>query len=57
MRYPTGKRETRKPLKELYIDGKFTEEREDWEKELKRHCEVVFVDLEETREPQQERVQ
>ena len=35
-----GKKEAkRKPLTELYVKGHFTEDREEWQKELQRHCE------------------
>ena len=40
----------RKPLTELYVNGKFMEDRKEWKKELQRHCDEVFVDLDETRE-------
>ena len=44
------KKAKRKPLTELYVKGNFTEDREDWQKELQRHCEEVCADLEETKE-------
>ena len=34
-----------KPLTELYVKGHFTEDREEWQKELQRHCEEVYTDL------------
>ena len=37
-----------KPLSNLYVDGKFTEDREEWQKELQRHCEEVYIDHDET---------
>ena len=40
---PGWRRVLRKPLKELYIDGEFSENREDWRKELERHCGEVCV--------------
>ena len=35
----------------------FMEYREEWQKELKRHCESVYTDQEETEEVQQERTE
>ena len=46
----------RKPLSELYVDGKFTQDRER-QKELQRHCEGVFSDPDETREVQEGRIE
>ena len=37
------RRVLRKPLKELHINGEFSENREDWRKELERHCGEVYV--------------
>ena len=34
----------RKPLSDLYVNGKFTDDREEWQKELQRHCEDVKTD-------------
>ena len=46
-----GKRKVRrKPLSELFVKGNFTEDREEWQRELQRHCEEVYTDQEETRE-------
>ena len=36
----------RKPLSELYVNGHFTEDKEEWQKELQRHCEGVHTDQE-----------
>ena len=33
----------RQPLKKLHINGEFSENREDWRKELERHCGEVYV--------------
>ena len=38
-----------KPLTELYVHGRFTEDREEWNQELQRHCEEVYSDPEETK--------
>ena len=45
----------KKPSTELYVNGKFTEDREEWKKELQRPSDQVYKDLEETREVQEER--
>ena len=46
------------PLSELYVNGDFTQDREEWQRELqKRHCEEVYTDREETREVQGKRIQ
>ena len=53
-----GKRKVRrKPLSELYVNGIFTEDREEWQRELQRHCEEVYTDQEETREVQENRIE
>ena len=53
-----GKRKPkRKPLTELYVDGNFTEDSEEWNKELQRHCDCLYTDLEETKEVQEERIE
>ena len=53
-----GKKKTKsKPLTELYVKGHFTEDRVEWQKELKRHCEEVYTDLEETKEAQESRLE
>ena len=41
----------------MYVDGKFTEDREEWQKELPRHCEGVFTDPDETREVHEKRIE
>ena len=41
---------------ELFVDGTFTENREEWQKDLQRHCESVYTDPEGTKEVQQERL-
>ena len=43
------KRPKSKPLTELYVKGQFTEDGEEWQEELQRHCEEVYIDLEETK--------
>ena len=53
-----GNRKVRgKPLPELYVNGNFTEDKEEWQRELQRHCEEVYTDQEETREVQENRVE
>ena len=54
-----GERKVRgKPLSELYVNGNFTEDREEWQRELQRHCEEeVYTDQEETREVQENRIE
>ena len=51
------KKASRKPLTELYVEGHFTEDREEWQKELQRHYEEVYTDQEETREVQEKRIE
>ena len=41
---PGWRRVLGKPLKELYINGEFSENREDWRKELERPWREVYVD-------------
>ena len=48
---------TRKPLKELHIKGEFSENSEDWKKELGRHGGEVCVDPEETIEEQKQMIE
>ena len=36
----------------LYANGSFTEDREEWQRELQRHCEEVYTDQEETSVPE-----
>ena len=47
------KKMQRKPLSELYLGGKITEDRDEWQKELQGHCEEVHTHHEETREEQE----
>ena len=51
------KKSKRTPLFELFVDGNSTADREDWQRELKRHCEGVCTDQEETEEVQQGRIE
>ena len=51
------KKNRRKALLELFVDGTFTDNREEWQKELKRHCKSVHTDQEETEEVQKERIE
>ena len=53
---PGKKKAKRKPLTELYVKGNFTEDGEEWQKELQRHCEEVYTDQEETKEVQENRI-
>ena len=43
-------------LKKRHVDGKFTEDRIIWNKELQKHCEVGCEDVEETSEVQENRI-
>ena len=54
---PGKKKAKRKPLTELYVKGHFTEDRSEWPKELQRHCEEVYTDMEETKEEQENRIE
>ena len=40
----------REPLKELHVEGGFTEDGAVWKDELQRHCEEVHADNQETAE-------
>ena len=46
-----------KPPTELCVKGHFTQNREEWQKELQRHCEGVYTDQEEMREVQEESIE
>ena len=47
----SGRRKPKRmPLSELFVNGEFTEDRAEWQKELQRHCEGVCSDLDESRE-------
>ena len=52
-----NRRKGNKPLTELYVKGNFTEDREEWQQELQRHCEEVYTDEEETNEIQEDRIE
>ena len=54
---PGRKKANREPLTELFVKGQFTEDREEWQEELQRHCEEVYTDLDETKEAQESRVE
>ena len=54
---PVKKEANRKPLTELFVKGQFTEDREEWQKELLGHCEDVYTDLEETKEVHESRIE
>ena len=47
----------RKPLSDLYVNGRFMEEREEWQKELQRDCDEVKTDHDETKEVQEGRIE
>ena len=47
----------RKQLSEPHVKGTFTEDSEEWKKELQRHCEEVYHDQDETREVQEQRIE
>ena len=51
------KKAKRKPLTELYAKGHFTEGRSELQKELQRHSEEVYTDMEETKEAQENRIE
>ena len=46
----------RRPLKELQVDGKFTEDRMSWKEELHKHCEETYEDIEKTFEMEEDGV-
>ena len=52
---PVKKKAKRKPLTEFYLKGHFTEDRSEWQRELRRHCEEVYPDMDETKEEQETR--
>ena len=53
-----GKRNVRgKPMSELYVNGNFKEDREEWQIELQRHCAEEYTDQEATREVQENRIE
>ena len=54
---PGKKKARRKLLTELYVNGNFTEDREELQKELQRHCEEVYTDQEETKEVLENRIE
>ena len=54
---PEKKKTQRKPLTEMYVKGHFTEDREEWQKELQRHCDEVYTGQEETEEVQESRIE
>ena len=54
---PGKKKTKRQPLTELYVKGHSTEDTEEWQKELQRHCEEVYTDQEETKEAQESRIE
>ena len=54
---PGKKKVKRKPLTEILVKGNFTEDREEWQKELQTQCEEVYTDQVETREVQESRIE
>ena len=50
---PGRKKIKRKPLSELYFNGKFTENIEECQKELQRNCEGLCINQDEAREVQE----
>ena len=42
-----------KPPSELYVNGNFKEDSDEWQRDLQRQCEEVYTDQEETREVQE----
>ena len=58
MQSDAKKEKVKRKTSELYVDGKnSTEDREELQKELQRHCEVVFADPNETREVKERRIE
>ena len=45
-----------KDEKETAVKGHFTEDRKEWQQELRRHCDEVYTDQEETNEIQEDRI-
>ena len=54
---PGRRKMKRKSMSELYVNGNSTEDTEEWQKELQRHCEEVYTDHDETREVQEKRIE
>ena len=47
----------KKAADRVVCKGHFTEDRSEWQKELQRHCEEVYTDMEETKEEQENRIE
>ena len=54
---PEKKKTQRKPLTEMYVKEHFTQDREEWQKKLQRHCDEVYTGQEETEEVQESRIE
>ena len=54
--YANKDKTKKKPLSE-FLNGCFTEHREEWQKELQRYCEEVYTDQDDTREVQEKRIE
>ena len=54
---PGNKILKRKPLTELCVDDKFTEDIEECNQELQRHCDEVYMDPEEPKEVQEQKIE
>ena len=54
---PGERQVRRKRVSELFVNGQFTEDREEWQRELQRQCEDLHTDQEETRELQEKRME
>ena len=50
MLHATGKKGQKEAVERTNVKGYFTEDRDEWRKELPRHCEEVYFDQEETKE-------
>ena len=54
---PVMKKAKNQPLTDLYVKDHFTEDREEWQKALQRHCEEANTDLEEIKDVQEKRIE
>ena len=45
---PSGKVVKKRPIKKLWIDGKVSEHRKEWMREVQAHCEMRREDMRET---------
>ena len=54
---PTGKVINRRVVTNLWVNGRASEDRDEWTEEISAHCERCYDDKEETSEVQAERIQ